>query len=192
MNNTYVPVVHCDTFALSPEPVGSSNDENNPPSNNKNDSGLPRLFPSDAPPKNNDDDPVKKEFIIPIPDGPHSMPYVAVVENFAEIPEEDSKSQANPRKHACRYCDWCPCVLDQGLYELITSPDYLDDVDYVRANGKAIRYDMYCKSTHFIHGPLPKGRRIQLPTCVVGAIHDMAMEDDVRNYVGFQESSNND
>ena len=187
MNNVNVPVVHCDTFQLSDEPVGSSNVENLPPSENKK---QPDLMPSslaEGSPKKDIDRLVTKEFKITIPDVPHSIPYVDVVEDYSLRPPKEPIQVVDKRK--CRFCNQKPCILDQGLYDLLTGVDFLYNAEYVRANGKSIWYDMYSKSTHFIHGPLPKGRRIKLPTCVVGAIHDIAMEDDPRNYVGFQESS---
>lgn len=163
MNNIRVPVVHCDTFHLLDETLSSSSKDEN------------------FPPLEDTDRLIKKQFKFPIPDGPQTIPYVAVIEDFRPRPPDDTLTVVDKRN--CRFCDRRPCVLDQGLYKLLTSVEYLFDVDYVRANSKSIRYDMYRQSTHFIHGPLPPGRRIKLPSCVVLTIHHFAKEADTRNYM---------
>lgn len=91
----------------------------------------------------------------------------------------------------CVYCNFSPCILDQGLYDLLSegglsNDDGHDDINYIN---KQIRYDMYRKASHFIYGSLGKGNRKQLPHCVVAEIHDFAPEDVKENYVGFQETA---
>jgi hypothetical protein len=91
----------------------------------------------------------------------------------------------------CIYCNSSPCVLDQGLYNLLSEGGLLqddgqDDIKYIR---KQIRHDMYRKASQFIYGPLGKGNRKQLPHCVVSEIHDFAPEDAKENFVGLQKTA---
>ena len=79
----------------------------------------------------------------------------------------------------CVYCNSSPCILDQGLYDLLSEGGLLhddgqDDMKYIQ---KQIRYDMYRKASQFIYGPLGKGNRKQLPQCLVSEIHDFAPKD---------------
>ena len=90
----------------------------------------------------------------------------------------------------CVYCNYSPCILDQGLYEVLSEGGLLrgDDND-IHSIRKQIRYDMYRQASRFIYGILRKGNRKQLPHCVVAEIHDFAPEDVKENYVGFQETA---
>jgi hypothetical protein len=136
-------------------------------------------------------DTIKREYKIPVPEKTDGLPFFDVVEVFKPLDEDKVPSQAarsSDRQDECPLCKWSPCVLEHGLYDLLTEPEYLDNYDYVRANAKSIRFDMYRKSTHFMYGPMRKGQRMKLPTCVTTQIHDIAMEDDANNYVGFKES----
>ena len=89
--------------------------------------------------------------------------------------------------NTCVYCNSSPCILDQGLYDLLSEGGLLhddgqDDMKYIQ---KQIRYDMYRKASQFIYGPLGKGNRKQLPHCVVSVIHNFAPEDAKENAVGL-------
>ena len=90
----------------------------------------------------------------------------------------------------CVFCDLSPCILDQGLYDLLCEGGILenDNIDN-NAMNKQIRYDLYRKASNFIYGTLGKGVRKQLPHCVVAEIHDFAPEEKVANYAGFKEAS---
>lgn len=80
-------------------------------------------------------------------------------------------------------------MLDDGLYQVIC--DYADEL---RANdssitNKEIRYHLYRQATHWIHGTLGKGNRVELPVCDRGEILDLAPEPG-GSYVGFQDTKN--
>lgn len=136
---------------------------------------------------------VKREYKINVHEEPGGLPLLDVVEIFEALDDDKDQvpshaTRSSDNQYECSLCKWCPCVLEHGLYDLITEPDILDDYDYVRANAKSVRFDMYRKSINFMYGPMGKGQRIKLPSCVTTAIHDLAMEDDATNYVGFKES----
>jgi glutaredoxin len=88
----------------------------------------------------------------------------------------------------CPYCQQEPCWLQEGLYDaLVEMEEHLraGDFDNTLTN-KKIRFELYRIASHWIHGPLPKGKRIQLPQCVEADIRDLAHEPG-GNYVGFKE-----
>ena len=87
----------------------------------------------------------------------------------------------------CNFCGKSPCILDQGLYDLLVEGGLLFEEDDVQALKNQIRYDIYRKAARFLWGPLKKGDRRKLPHCVMTEIHDFAPENDVKNYTGFQE-----
>jgi hypothetical protein len=101
------------------------------------------------------------------------------------------KTKPDDEDAPCIYCNYTPCILDQGLYDLLSEGGLLrdDDEDDIKYLKKQIRYDMYRKASHFIYGSLGKGNRKKLPHCVVAEIHDFAPEDDVKKYVGYQETT---
>ena len=86
----------------------------------------------------------------------------------------------------CIYCERSPCILEQGLYDLLVEGGLLLEDDDVQALKKQIRFDMYRKAARFMWGPLKKGDRRKLPHCVLQEIHDFAPEDDVKKYTGFK------
>jgi hypothetical protein len=96
-------------------------------------------------------------------------------------PEEDSP---------CVHCDFCPCILEQGLYDLLSEGVSLleDDGHDIHAIRRQVRYDMYRKASNFIFGRLGKGIRKKLPDCVVSEIRDFVPENDKTSYVGFREA----
>jgi hypothetical protein len=98
---------------------------------------------------------------------------------FSPPPEEEPQ---------CKFYEKSPCILEQGLYNLLAEGSLLLEEEDVEAPNKQIRFDMYWKAARFIWGPLSKGDRRKLPFCVWLEIHDLAPEDDINNYTGFKES----
>jgi hypothetical protein len=84
----------------------------------------------------------------------------------------------------CKFCEKSPCILEQGLYDLLAEGALLLEEDDVEAPNKQIRFDMYRKAARFIWGPLSKGDRRKLPFWL--EIHDLSPEDNVNNYTGFK------
>jgi hypothetical protein len=112
---------------------------------------------------------------------------VTKAEVKAEVKEE--KTEGTEDHVLCNLCQNVPCLLKQGLYdslsELQESFDLASQYDYL--SNKEIRYRLYRHASFWIEGPLGKGRRKELPPCVVAEIHDFAPEDNVDHYVGFKE-----
>lgn len=117
--------------------------------------------------------------------------------------KEDTMAEGEEEPAArCPLCFNSPCLLEQGLAKSIMEyyeTALCDDPDEGTTSftSKEIRFRLYRHATSWMHGFLGKGRRIQLPTCVVGEIKDIAPADRGTEYVGFKdgngdENNNND
>ena len=86
----------------------------------------------------------------------------------------------------CAHCGHSPCMLDDGLYDMLVEYDaYLRETD-TKVTTKQICYQLYREATKWIHGHLGSGVRRELPVCMRGEILDLTAENDGK-YVGFKE-----
>jgi hypothetical protein len=106
-----------------------------------------------------------------------------VVSSTDSPPLKKNKTENDDKP--CEDCECSPCILDQGLYDLLSEGGLLrDDINYdIHSMRKQIRYDMYRKARNFIDDCLGKGNRKKLPACVAREIHDYAPDNDVKEYV---------
>jgi hypothetical protein len=98
---------------------------------------------------------------------------------------------ATPSDEVC--CDLCqnvPCLLRQGLYDLIT--EYEDQIRQTDSDetltNKEVRFKLYRHATTWMHGYLGKRRRIEIPQCIRTEILDLAPESS-GSYAGFKDAA---
>ena len=101
-----------------------------------------------------------------------------------QVPDPVASVSLLPEENTVPTCKFCnnetPCVLAQGLYEYLETAVILnDDGDLYDLNAQ-LRFEMYRIASRWIHGPIHRGQRKQLPHCVVSEIRDFAIEDDPR------------
>ena len=106
--------------------------------------------------------PKKKGKTVVVPTDPNidPSPPERVVSSTDSPPLKKPKTENGDRP--CEDCECSPCILDQGLYDLLSEGGLLrDDDDYdIHSMRKQIRYDMYRKAGHFIYGSLGQSQKI--------------------------------
>jgi hypothetical protein len=100
-------------------------------------------------------------------------------------PTSAGNATPNEQSRLCKYCQNEPCLLEDGLYDIIV--EYADELreNDATLNNKEIRFQLYRRATNWIHGYLGRQNRVELPKCVRGEIVDIA-PDPNQSYVGFQ------
>ena len=92
---------------------------------------------------------------VPVPDPVGSVP--------AQLPDSFEEDAEPP---TCKFCQQSPCYLEQGLYEYLEQGAILNDDGDLQETNRQLRYEMYRMATRWIHGPLRRGQRIQLPSTI--------------------------
>jgi hypothetical protein len=99
-----------------------------------------------------------------------------------QVPEDHPVQESQEQQEEAGYCDIC----GHSTCQFLQWQDELErhvDIMYPEVTNKAKRYHMYRHMSRQLNGPLGKGKRKPLPTCLEQGIKDLFPSKD---YIGFK------